>query len=95
MAGSTKDIMDYAIASEAKEFIIGTENSTAEHLRLACPDKKFYVLSKNLVCADMKLTTLTGVLDCLNGKDGEEIVLDEDTISKAKHCIDEMLRLGK
>ena len=94
VVGSTKDIMDFARQSAAEEFIIGTENSTAEHLRLACPDKKFYVLSKNLVCADMKLTTLTGVLDCLNGKDGEEIVLDEDTISKAKHCIDEMLRLG-
>lgn len=95
MAGSTKDIMDYAMQSDAKEFIIGTENSTAEHLRLACPDKKFYELSKNLICSDMKLTTLTTVLDCLNGVGGQEIVLDEDTLVKAKHCIDEMLRLGK
>ena len=94
MAGSTKDIMDYAVESTDKEFIIGTENSTAEHLALMCPDKKFYVLSKNFICPDMKLTTLTGVLECLNGNDGEEIVLDNDTLQKAKHCIDEMLRLG-
>ncbi len=94
MTGSTKDIMDFAIASDAKEFIVGTENSTAEHLAFECPDKKFYVLSKNLVCPDMKLTTITEVLSCLNGG-GEEIILDRDTIDKAKHCIDEMLRLGK
>ncbi len=94
VVGSTKDIMDFAIQSTAKEFIIGTENSTAEHLALACPDKKFYVLSKNLICPDMKLTTLSGVLGCLNGSDGEEIIIDDDTISKARHCIDEMLRLG-
>ncbi len=94
MAGSTKDIMDYATESSAKEFIVGTENSTAEHLALACPDKKFYVLSKNLICPDMKLTTLSGVLSALCDS-GEEIVLDSEIISKAKKCIDEMLRLGK
>ena len=53
-----------------------------------------HVLSKNLICPDMKLTTLSGVLGCLNGSDGEEIIIDDDTISKARHCIDEMLRLG-
>ena len=94
MAGSTKDIMDYAMQSDAKEFIIGTENSTADHLALACPDKKFYMLSKNLICPDMKLTTLSGVLSCLKGEAGEEIVMDEETRLGAKKCIDEMLRLG-
>ncbi|MBP3579866.1 MAG: quinolinate synthase NadA [Clostridia bacterium] len=94
VVGSTKDIIDFAVQSTANEFIIGTENSTAEHLALACPEKDFYVLSKNLICPDMKLTTLSGVLGCLNGSDGEEIIIDDDTISKARHCIDEMLRLG-
>ena len=94
VVGSTKDIIDFAVQNTANEFIIGTENSTAEHLALACPEKDFYVLSKNLICPDMKLTTLSGVLGCLNGSDGEEIIIDDDTISKARHCIDEMLRLG-
>ena len=94
MVGSTKDIMDFARQSDADEFIIGTENSIAEHLSLEMPDKKFYTLSKNFICPDMKLTTLTGVLDFLKTGKGEEIILDDETISKARHCIDEMLRLG-
>ena len=94
-AGSTKDIMDFARESSAKEFIIGTENSIAEHLSLEMPDKKFYTLSKNFICPDMKLTTLTGVLSFLKGEQAEEIILDEDTMREAKRCIDAMLTLGK
>ena len=95
MTGSTKDIMDYARNSDANEFIIGTENSIAEHLSLEMPDKKFYTLSKNFICPDMKLTTLTQVLGFLKTGKGEEIVLDEQTLKEAKRCIDEMLRLGQ
>lgn len=95
MVGSTKDIMDFARQSEAKEFIIGTENSIAEHLSLEMPDKKFYTLSKNFICPDMKLTTLSGVLEFLRTGEGEEIVLSQETMTKAKRCIDEMLRLSK
>ena len=91
--GSTTGIMDYAKKSDKKEFIIGTENSIVEHLQYECPDKKFYALSKELVCYDMKLTTLADVLYCCRGE-GEEIVMDEETRLKAKHCIDEMIRYG-
>ena len=42
----------------------------------------------------MKLTTLVDVLNCVKGCGGEEIVLDEETIKGAKHCIDEMIRLN-
>lgn len=92
--GSTKDIMDYAAKSDAKEFIIGTENSIAEHLQYDFPEKKFYTLSKDLVCHNMKLTTLADVYNCLNGEGGEEILLQPDVIRDARRCIDEMLRLG-
>lgn len=92
--GSTSGIMEYAKKSDAKEFIIGTENSIAEHLQYECPDKSFYVLSSGLVCKNMKLTTLVDVLNCVKGFGGEEIVLDEETIKGAKHCIDEMIRLN-
>ena len=45
--GSTTGIMDFARKSDAKEFIIGTENSIVEHLQFECPDKRFYPLSKD------------------------------------------------
>lgn len=92
--GSTSGIMDYAKKSDEKEFIIGTENSIAEHLQYECPDKRFYVLSSGLICKNMKLTTLVDVLNCMKGCGGEEIVLDDEIIKGAKHCIDEMIRLN-
>lgn len=91
--GSTTGIMNYAKNSDAKEFIIGTENSIVSHLQYDCPEKKFYPLSKDLICHNMRITTLPDVLACLNGE-GEEITLSDEVMEKAKHCIDEMLRLG-
>lgn len=92
--GSTTGIMNYAKESEAKEFIIGTESSIVSHLQLACPDKMFYPLSKDLVCHNMKLTTIVDVLNSVKGIGGEEIELDEDVRLGAKRCIDKMIELG-
>ena len=92
--GSTTGIMSYAEKSDAQEFIIGTENSIAAHLQFQCPEKRFYTLSKDCVCHNMKLTTLADVYHCVKGDGGEEIRLSRDEISGARKCIDEMLRLG-
>ena len=91
--GSTSGIMDYAEKSAAREFIIGTENAIVQHLQYRCPDKKFYPLSKDLLCHNMKITTLADVLGCLNGE-GEEIVMDEALRLKAVKSIEEMIRYG-
>ena len=93
--GSTTGIMEYAKNSNKKEFVIGTENSIVEHLQYECPDKKFYPLSKDCVCHNMKLTTLTDVLNCVKGQGGKEIILSDDVIKKAKSSIDKMLELGR
>lgn len=92
--GSTTGIMNFAKNSDAKEFIIGTENSIVSHLQLDCPDKKFYPLSKDLLCNNMKITTIVDVLNCVKGNGGEEIVLDDDIRLGAKRCIDKMIELG-
>ena len=92
--GSTSGIMEFAKASEDKEFIIGTENSIAEHLQYECPDKKFYPLSKSLICENMKATTLPDVLACVKGEGGEEIEMDAQMIADARKCIDKMIELG-
>lgn len=92
--GSTTGIMNYAKESDAKEFIIGTESSIVSHLQLACPDKMFYPLSKDLVCHNMKLTTIVDVLNSVKGIGGEEIELDEEVRLGAKRCIDKMIELG-
>ncbi|WP_028504777.1 quinolinate synthase NadA [Ruminococcus sp. FC2018] len=98
-AGSTSGIMEYAAKSDAKEFIIGTEISIAEHLQYRYPDKDFYVLSKDLICSNMKITTLMDVYktcESIGNSDGKafEIEMTDEQIAKAKVCIDEMIRLG-
>ena len=92
--GSTTAIMSFAEKSDKNEFIIGTENSIVESMQFICPDKRFYPVTRSLICRDMKLTTLPEVYNCLKGTAGEEIILDEDTRLKAKSSIEEMLRLG-
>lgn len=93
--GSTTGIMDYAKKSDAEEFIIGTENSIVQHLQFECPDKKFYPLSKDCVCHNMKLTTLVDVYNCVKGIGGEEITLEDEIRDKALACINTMLTLGQ
>lgn len=92
--GSTSGITDYAEKSDKKEFIIGTENAIVQHLQFRCPDKRFYPLSKDLVCHNMKITTLCDVLNCLEGNGGEEIVMDEELINSAVKCINKMIEYG-
>lgn len=92
--GSTTQIMDFAKSSRNTEFIIGTENSIVQHLQFECPEKRFFALSKNCICHNMKATTLGDVYDCLRGTGGEEIELDDTTLQLARRSIDEMLRLG-
>ena len=92
--GSTTGIMDYAKNSDQKEFIIGTENSIVQHLQFMCPDKRFYPLSKDCVCHNMKMTTLGDVLNCVEGIGGEEITLSDEVMTKARTCLDTMIKLG-
>lgn len=97
--GSTSGIIEFAKKSDAKEFIIGTETSIAEHLQYDCPEKKFFPVTKDIVCHNMKITTLPDVYRSLvsiaQGDGGAyEIIMDKETILSAGKCIDEMIRLG-
>ena len=92
--GSTTGIMEFAKKSEHKEFIIGTEDSIVEHLQFACPDKKFYPVTVQLTCMNMKVTTLMDIYNCLKGRGGEEIFLPQNVMEGAGRCIHRMVELG-
>lgn len=94
--GSTAGIIDYAKRSDAKSFIIGTENQICETLRFACPEKEFFPLSKTMLCPNMKLITLPSVLKALEDPENAyEIKMSPEQTEKAGKCILEMLRLGE
>jgi len=95
--GSTTGIMEFAEQSSARQFIIGTEMSIAEHLKYACPDKEFYPLSGKLLCPDMKLTTLPDLLKTLVSIDADdgraaEIIMNETDMEQAGWCIVNMVK---
>ena len=93
-AGSTSGIMDFARKSDAKEFIIGTEHSIVQHLQFECPDKTFYALSSDLICQNMKMTTLGDVYRSCLGTGGDEILMSDELIAAARKPIDRMIELG-
>jgi quinolinate synthetase complex, A subunit len=92
--GSTKQMLDYSIQSEADEFIICTEKGVLYAMEKASPDKKFYLASPTLSCAHMKFTTLKDVYECLS-QEKNEIFVEEEVAFHAKKALDKMMELSK
>jgi quinolinate synthase len=92
--GSTSEIIDYAVASEKNNFIICTEMGVIYELGQKNPDKKFYPVSPNQLCPDMKRITLDKVLTALKTLD-HEVTLDDGLASKANIPLSRMLELAK
>lgn len=93
LIGSTSDILNFAKDTN-EECIIGTENHIADFLSQYNPDGKYFKLSKNLFCPDMRLTSLIDVYHAVKGDGGFEVTLDDELMILAKKPIDEMIRLG-
>jgi quinolinate synthase len=94
-AGSTSEIIKQAIESPNDEIIIGTEVGVLEFLEATVPNKKFYLLSKHLVCPNMKKTKLEDVYKAVSGEGGREVVIEEELMNKAIKSINEMIRLAE
>jgi quinolinate synthase len=87
---STSGMLRYARASDVKEFVIGTETGLLYKLREDSPNKKFYPLRKDMVCPNMKKTTLKSVLHVLETMENE-VKVDERIRVLAKKSLDRML----
>lgn len=91
--GSTSQIINYASSNNStQEFIIGTEMGILYSLKKHNPNKVFHMLSKNMVCKDMKKITLQDVLLSLQEK-RYKVELDENTRKKAFNALDKMLKI--
>ena len=86
---STGGMCAFARTSPAQEFIVGTETGILHRLQLENPGKKFWPAAE-LVCPNMKKTTLEKVRDCL--QDMSPVVTVPKYIAvRAKRAIDAML----
>ncbi len=90
--GSTKAIIDYAVASKDNKFIIGTEMGILYKLKKDSPDKKFYLMSQGLICPNMKKTNLNSIYTALHEMK-HKINLDEEVMSRARIVLDKMLEI--
>jgi len=91
--GSTQQIIDFAKRSPADAFIIGTEMGIMHILKQQNPNKKFYLMSKGLLCVNMKKTTMTSLYNSLYYMQ-YDITVDEDIRVKAKMALDKMMKIG-
>lgn len=89
---STSGMLRFAKASEAKRFIVGTEIGIIHRLKKENPDKEFYPLRKDMVCPNMKKTTLKSVFTALNEM-RHVIKVPEDIRVRAKNALDRMLKV--
>ena len=91
--GSTTGIIKYAKESQNKSFIIATEQGVIDRLKRDYPEKEFYPVKNNVVCPNMKMTSLEDILNVLENETNE-IFVAEDISQKAKKCIDAMLEVS-
>jgi quinolinate synthase len=87
---STEGMCNYIKASEAKEFIIGTETGIIDRMKKENPGKIFYPASERATCPNMKLTTLEKVLWSLEEM-GFEVTVPQDIMNKARTCLQRMM----
>jgi quinolinate synthase len=90
---STSQMLRYAKGSNAKIFLIGTEEGMLYPLRKQNPDKEFHLISDSLVCPDMKKTTLETVIETMKARKNIVTVPEEIRV-RAKKAIDRMLAIG-
>ena len=89
---STSGMLRFCRESNHKEFIIGTEEGLLHRLRKESPDKKFYLVSNEMVCPNMKRTKLESVLTAME-KMQYVIKVPEDIRVRAKRALDRMLQI--
>lgn len=90
---STSQMLRYAKGSNAKIFLIGTEEGMLYPLKKQNPDKEFHLMSDSLVCPDMKKTTLETVIETMKARKNIVTVPEEIRV-RAKKAIDRMLAIG-
>ena len=90
---STEGMLRHIGESLATEFAVGTELGILHQLNKKYPEKTFYPVNSNAVCAFMKTITLDKVIRSLETLT-PQVRVPEHIASKARRAIDRMLELA-
>ena len=91
-AGSTGGMIDYVKSNQPKKVMMVTECSMSDNIQVENPNVEF-IRPCNL-CPHMKKITLPKILDCLKNETGE-IIMDKETIEKARIPVERMAAVGR
>lgn len=92
--GSTAGIMKFVKGSKEKSFVIATEQGVIDRLKRDYPNKNIIPIKNNIVCPNMKMTSLEDVLYVLETGENE-IVVNKDIATRAVKCLNAMLEVSK
>ena len=90
---STGGMCRYARESAARTILVGTEVGLLHRLRQENPEKTFVPVSEDLVCPNMKKTTLENLAESLREMK-TPVEVDPGIAARAKRAIDAMLAVG-
>lgn len=91
--GSTSAMFKYARQSKASTIIVGSEMGMLHRLKKENPEKTFLLANKQVVCPNMKRTTLAKVRDALISLE-PKITVDESIRVKALVSVQKMLEVS-
>jgi len=91
-AGSTTGMIKYVEDNQPKKIMMVTECSMSDNVKIDNPNVEF-IRPCNL-CPYMKKITLPKILDCLENETGE-IIMDSETIEKARISVERMTAIGR
>lgn len=101
--GSTQALLNYAVESEEKEFLVCTESGILFEMQKRCPEKNFIPVPPETTeqigcscneCNYMRLSSLEKLYTVLRDETNE-IFVDEKIAKEAVRCIDRMLEMSK
>jgi len=90
---STSGMLRFATTSPQHEFVVGTEIGLMHRLRKENPHKTFYPLRKDMVCPNMKKTTLQSILRAFE-ENTFVVQVPEPIRIPAKRSLDRMLEVA-
>ena len=91
-AGSTSGMINYVKDNQPKKVMMVTECSMSDNIQVENPNVEF--IRPCNMCPHMKKITLPKILDCLENETGE-IIMDQETINKARMSVEKMVSIGR
>ncbi len=91
---STSGMIEYCRESSAPTIIVGTETGLFHRLRQDSPAKTFVAPSDDMICPNMKLTSLEDVAEALETMENV-VTVPESVRSRAAVALEKMLRAGR